>query len=86
MPEPDKNKIPRSLKDPEITGEQIAINALVTTSAALTDIAESVNDICSNLDIIRELEVKRALKDDIINPVEAEELEPKEDEEDESST
>jgi hypothetical protein len=90
MPEADKNKIPRSLhgmkdtKNQEITVEQLLVNAAVTIAASLQDVAETMNDICANLDAIREINVKRGLHDGILAPDEAKELLADEDEEPES--
>jgi len=80
MPETDKNKIPRSLhgakdaKNPEITVEQLLVNAAITIAASLQDVAETMNDICANLDALREISVKRGLHDGILAPDEAKTL------------
>jgi len=91
MPETDKNKIPRNLngmkdtRNPEITVEQLMVNAMVTIAASLQDTADTLNDICGNLDALREIEVKRGLHEGILAPDEAKELMPDDDEEEAES-
>lgn len=80
MPGPDKNKIPRNLhgmkdaKNQEITVEQLLVNAAVTIAASLQDVAETMNDICANLDALREIAVKRGAHEGILAPDEVKEL------------
>lgn len=86
MPEPDKNKIPHNLhglkdaKNPDITIEQLLVNAMVTIAASLQDTADTLSDICGNLDAIREIEVKRGLHEGILAPDEAKTLMPDDEE------
>ena len=88
MSKPDKNRIPRNLEQPgaidkdgqSMTMEQAAINSLVSMAAALLDMGESLNDLCAEVSIIKELEAKRALKDGIIAPDEFSDYVPDEEE------
>ena len=90
MPEPDKNKIPRNLhgvkdtKNQDITIEQLLVNAAVTIAATLQDVAETMNDICANLDALREISVKRAAHEGILAPDEVKELLAEDDDEPEA--
>lgn len=89
MPETDKNKIPRTLGAPDfiteqgqaINADQAYLNAVLAMSAALVDISECLNNIAADLTDLRNLSIKRAVKDEVINPVEAEEMDAEDAEE-----
>jgi hypothetical protein len=82
MAETDKNKIPRDLNAPgardqngkEVSMEQVVVNSMVTIAAALAEISEGINDVCATLDIIKDIEVKRAANEGLLAPDEVKEL------------
>lgn len=85
MPEPkqpDKDRIPRSLntadeqpeEDKQPSMEQVVVNSMVTIAASLCECAEGINDICAALEIIKDIEVKRAANEGLLSPDEIKDL------------
>lgn len=81
MSENSRKKLDKNAPDKTLTPEQAIVNASITQAAALMEIAECMNDIADAMDVMRELAIKTAVKNDVINQIEAAELTPPEDEE-----
>jgi len=72
MPE---KKLDKDAQDKVMSPEMAIVNSAVTQASALMEIAECINDMADSMEIIRSIEVRRALKDGILAPDEAEDFE-----------
>ena len=77
-------KIDKNASDKVISPEQALVNSAITQAAALAEIANCLNDIASNQEILLEIELKRARQDGVINPTEYDEMSDNSDDDDES--
>jgi len=83
MPEKKLNK---NAEDKVMSPEQAIVNSAITQASAAMNMAECMNDIADNMDIMRTLMVKKALSDGILTPDEADDLNADGDENDEPAS